>query len=290
MTDEMNVDWFRVCIAINGFRARYGSWPTTIHLPKGVLEPLFKPATLARLNDRIKIIYDDSYFVTRDDQGNFYSFKTDGFVDGSDIDARDWLGVSPDINSIEEDTIPNKFYAEIETAVQEQPVPEKKKAKPLRKEKEQREKKVREKKPKEKKVREKKVREKKPKEKSRKRRPIVVIISAEVLLLVIAALYLLVAFAMNFQGQCIKSGTLAACTLFEYLYQVMFLIPGRIVAMASQYWYIALALVILFPLIGLVLNNRKGKKAKVDKVLDSHKKPDANTKAKSIEEQRLDDI
>ena len=272
MTDEMNVDWFRVCIAINGFRAKYGDWPTMIHLPNGVLDPLFKPATLAKINNRIKIIYDNAYFITQDDQGNQYSFKTEGFVDGGEIDARDWLGVSPDINSIEEDTIPNQFYAEVEAAKQEESDTVQKKAKKPRKEKKPREKKVREKKPKEKKVREKKIREKQPKDKNRKRHPILVILSSEVLLVVIAVLYMLLAFALNFQGQCIKMGTLATCTLFEYLYQVMFLIPGRIVIMATEYWYGAVALAILFPLVGLLINNRKGKKQK------------------AVEEQRLDQI
>ena len=129
MTDEMNVDWFRVCIAINGFHARYGHWPTMIHLPSGVLDPLFKPATLAKINNKIKVIYDDSYFITQDDQGNQYSFKTEGFVDGGDIDAREWLGVSPDINDIKVDTEPNKYFAEKESLPQEMPEPKQEKSK-----------------------------------------------------------------------------------------------------------------------------------------------------------------
>ena len=267
MTDEMNVDWFRVCIAINGFRARYGHWPTMIHLPNRVLEPLFKPATLAKINNKIKIIYDNAYFVTQDDQGNQYSFKMEGFVDGGDIDAREWLGVSPDINSLDEDTQPQKVAVEVETIEPPKQEQKKENGKKPRKEKKPREKKIREKKPKEKKPK-----EKKPRNRSAKRHPILVILYSEILLAVFAFLYMLLAFVLNFQGQCIVMGTLAPCTLVEYTYQMMYLVPGRIVNMATQYWYMALLLVILFPLVGLVLNNRKVKKTK------------------TVEEQRLDNI
>jgi hypothetical protein len=277
MTDDMNVNWFRVCIAINGFRAKYGHWPEAIRLPKGSLDFLFKPSTLEKVNSRIRLIFDDSFYIAVDQQGNHYNFKTEGFLDGTDIDARDWLGVEPDFNSVDVDTEPIKYVFEPEISAMDIPEEPKmtdgkkkieKKPEPVRTQKPKKEQRVKE--PKIKKVEEKKPKEKKPRTRSGKSHPMVVVLVSEILLLIFSALYILLAFALNFQGQCIRMGTLAPCSMTEYLFQAMYLVPGRLVIMATSYWYVGLPLIVLFPLIGLAMNRRKGKKqtANIDIPID----------------------
>ena len=49
------------------------------------------------LASKIKIIGDDSPYIAMDELGNVYNYGDEGFPDKKpDIQAQDWLGVSPD--------------------------------------------------------------------------------------------------------------------------------------------------------------------------------------------------
>ncbi|MBI9047961.1 MAG: hypothetical protein JEZ00_00960 [Anaerolineaceae bacterium] len=243
MTDEMDINWFRMCIAINGFRARYGHWPKKMRLPRGALDSLFKESTLARINQKIILQYDDSYFIAEDEKGNSYNFKTEGFLDGTDVDAREWLGVFPDFGSVDVDTQPKQQQAEVDTVKKQKKIG-KPKDKPKAKTKSKT----------------------KPKTKQtaakvkRKRNPIVVIFLSEILLMVLSMFGLLIAFALTYQGMCLSIGAPVECSLMEYMLQVVYRVPASLYILAFEYWWIAIPLVILFPLVGLLINSRRAKK------------------------------
>lgn len=97
MPNGIDKNWSRMCAAIDGYRNRYGSWPTMFRLPKGAIEHLFTEETLARIGEKIKLVeYDGSPFMAEDNQGRSYQYGEESFREGTDIRARDWLGVEPD--------------------------------------------------------------------------------------------------------------------------------------------------------------------------------------------------
>ena len=97
MPNGIDRNWVRFCAAVNGFRARYHHWPTKMRMYENAIEFLFKPDTVSKLKEKMKLIYDDSPFIAEDDHGNCYNYADEGFSDVQpDIDARAWLEVSPD--------------------------------------------------------------------------------------------------------------------------------------------------------------------------------------------------
>jgi hypothetical protein len=97
MPNGIDKNWIRMCAALDGFRARYGSWPTKIRLPEGAIEALFTAGTLARLEQKVRFIYDGSPFLAEDETGRSYSYGQEGFSNQPpDIPATEWLGVEPD--------------------------------------------------------------------------------------------------------------------------------------------------------------------------------------------------
>lgn len=109
MPNGIEKNWFRMCAAINGFRARYGSWPTKIHLFEGALDDLFKEETLHTLEQKIDFIYADWPYVAEDEQGRRYNLAEDGFsAEPPDIPAHEWLGVEPDSKAVQEYRAPRR--------------------------------------------------------------------------------------------------------------------------------------------------------------------------------------
>jgi hypothetical protein len=99
MPNGHDKNFIRLCAAIEGFRVRYGKWPTNIRLFPGVLEnlrSLFTQEDFAKLNSRVQLIPAEASIVAEDDEGNSYSYGGEGFPSRkSDISARTWLGVLP---------------------------------------------------------------------------------------------------------------------------------------------------------------------------------------------------
>ena len=60
-------NWVRLCIAVNGFRARYQKWPETALLSKGTAEDiksLFKPLTYEAVLEKLEIVeVEDEYHI-----------------------------------------------------------------------------------------------------------------------------------------------------------------------------------------------------------------------------------
>ena len=102
MPNGIDKNWYRMCAAINGFRARYGSWPTKIHLPEGAIQQLFSDETFARLEKVLTFVYDGSPFIAEDDLGRSYNYGQEGFFDPPDIRAHEWLKVEPDSEMVKE--------------------------------------------------------------------------------------------------------------------------------------------------------------------------------------------
>ena len=93
-------NFIRLCAAINGFRLRYGVWPTAVRLYPNSIENLrdhvLGPEAFKKVEDKISFIPDKAPFVAEDDKGHSYSYGIEGFPKGTpDIEAGDWLGVRP---------------------------------------------------------------------------------------------------------------------------------------------------------------------------------------------------
>jgi len=97
MPNGIDKNWYRMCAAINGFRACYGSWPTRIRMAEGAIKELFTEETFAKLGEKLTFVYDGSPYIAEDDLGRSYSYGREGFsVQPPDIQAREWLNVEPD--------------------------------------------------------------------------------------------------------------------------------------------------------------------------------------------------
>ena len=109
MPNGIEKNWFRMCAAIDGFRACYGSWPTKIHLFEGALDDLFKKETFHKLEQKIDFIYDDLPYVAEDEQGRRYNLAEDGLsAEPPDIPAHQWLDVEPDSKAVQEYRAPRR--------------------------------------------------------------------------------------------------------------------------------------------------------------------------------------
>jgi hypothetical protein len=103
MPNGRDKNWVRLLGALNGFRARYGFWPTKVRIFPGALrnirEDLFSSRLFLELNQKVQLVGDDCPFVAEDDQGNSYSYGKEGFVYHlPSPDARERLGLEPDLH------------------------------------------------------------------------------------------------------------------------------------------------------------------------------------------------
>jgi len=92
--------WVRLCGAVDGFRVRYGRWPTRVRLFPGALENirdyLFTPEDYAKITAKVTLIPDHAPMIAEDDTGASYNYGQDGFPTPSPVPpAREWFGVSP---------------------------------------------------------------------------------------------------------------------------------------------------------------------------------------------------
>ncbi len=94
-------NWIRLLAAVDGFRDRYGAWPTRVRLfpvaLRGFREDLFTPEALALVVQRLELVEDDAPMVAEDDEGNSYSYGAEGFPKKRpNPNADQWLSVRPD--------------------------------------------------------------------------------------------------------------------------------------------------------------------------------------------------
>jgi hypothetical protein len=91
-------NWIRLCGAIDGFRARYGRWPTRVRVfPAALIDLrdfLFAPDDFARITAKVALIADEAPMIAEDDSGAKYNYGEEGFPrERPTPSAADWLGV-----------------------------------------------------------------------------------------------------------------------------------------------------------------------------------------------------
>jgi len=73
MPNGHDKNWIRVCVTINGFRARHGHWPTQVRLPARCLanirDDLFTPEDYACIVAKITFVEDESCMMALDADG-----------------------------------------------------------------------------------------------------------------------------------------------------------------------------------------------------------------------------
>ena len=92
----------RLCAAIDGFRQRYGHWPTTVFVDRVIYQDLkwmFSGETFQALNDRVNLqIRRGAMIAAEDSQGHVYDYDREGFPrERPHPGANEWLGVCPDV-------------------------------------------------------------------------------------------------------------------------------------------------------------------------------------------------
>ena len=92
-------NFVRLCAAIEGFRERYGEWPTRVRLFPGTLEnlrSLFSAMDFETLNAKVQLVSAEASIVAEDNAGHSYDYGADGFpARRPEIRAAAWLGVQP---------------------------------------------------------------------------------------------------------------------------------------------------------------------------------------------------
>ena len=96
-------NWTRVCAAVDGFRMRYGHWPTSVHIRPGMIENLrsdtFTPEDFAAINAKVSLIPDDrdgAGVIAKDDSGASYDYGREGLPEVKPTpSAYEWFGVTP---------------------------------------------------------------------------------------------------------------------------------------------------------------------------------------------------
>ncbi|MEX2282390.1 MAG: hypothetical protein WEE89_07895 [Gemmatimonadota bacterium] len=100
MPNGEDKNWVRLCATVDGFKHRYGSWPTEIRLPALCLcdlkEHLFTPADVSRIEAKIRLVVDEDRFRATDAHGNSSDYLSEDFPDLAHEDtAQAWFDVEP---------------------------------------------------------------------------------------------------------------------------------------------------------------------------------------------------
>ena len=106
MPNGDDADWVRVCAAIDGFRARYGRWPTRVRLFPAALEGLrdhvLTPQGFAVVASVIELVADGAApMIAEGAAGESYNYGRERFAKPRPEEpARDWFGqaiLAPDL-------------------------------------------------------------------------------------------------------------------------------------------------------------------------------------------------
>jgi hypothetical protein len=101
MPNGHDKNWIRLCAAMNGFRLRYGRWPTRVRIDPGSLadirDQLFTAEDYAQIVAKVALVADQAAgMVAEDDEGGSYSYGQEGFPSERPRPRADeWLGVRP---------------------------------------------------------------------------------------------------------------------------------------------------------------------------------------------------
>ena len=95
-------NWIRLCAAVDGFRLRYGRWPTRVRLLPEALQDIrdhiLSPADYDRVTRQLRLIPANAGMIAEDDLGGRYDYGSEGFPSAQpDIRAETWFG-NPELN------------------------------------------------------------------------------------------------------------------------------------------------------------------------------------------------
>jgi hypothetical protein len=83
MPNGLDKNWVRLCAAIDGFRVRYGRWPTRVRTyPLSLADfrdHLFTPDDFAQITSKVALNAGVIGMVAVDDFGGSYDFGEEGF-------------------------------------------------------------------------------------------------------------------------------------------------------------------------------------------------------------------
>ncbi|MSR64215.1 MAG: hypothetical protein EXS18_00350 [Verrucomicrobiae bacterium] len=91
-------NWERLCVTLEGFHVRYGTWPKRVRLFDACLDELrhlLRPADFASLTNKVALWSDNAGFIAEDDEGHVFDYDQEidnGSVTGEQAQA--WLGVT----------------------------------------------------------------------------------------------------------------------------------------------------------------------------------------------------
>jgi hypothetical protein len=101
MANGDDKNWIRLLAALDGFHARFGTWPLRVRMYPGSLvdlkEFLFSPALFSKLRQKVLLIAEeDAGFIAEDDAGHRYSYAEGVPEHPPQPEAHAWLQVEPD--------------------------------------------------------------------------------------------------------------------------------------------------------------------------------------------------
>jgi hypothetical protein len=96
-------NWVRFCCgAVDGFRTRYGRWPTRVLVSTGILadlrDNLFTPEDYEQIALKVVLVSapEPGVLIAEDDTGARYDYAADGFPRKPSVpDAYEWFGIVP---------------------------------------------------------------------------------------------------------------------------------------------------------------------------------------------------
>jgi len=106
--DDLQKNWHRLCLTIDGFRSRFGCWPKRAIVSRVLydgIRRIFSKRTFALIESKIALVPEDNlvnrvgaFIMAEDDDGRAFRYGHDGHDwPPPDIDADRWLGVCPDL-------------------------------------------------------------------------------------------------------------------------------------------------------------------------------------------------
>jgi len=105
--DDLIRNWKRLCITINGFRAKFGKWPKRVtshdYLIDDIKKHILSDDSFRKLQQKIEIITRDETsenhaILAEDEDGSIFKYGEDGgnALLHSGSRAEEWLGIRPD--------------------------------------------------------------------------------------------------------------------------------------------------------------------------------------------------
>jgi hypothetical protein len=95
-------NWVRFCAAVDGFRYRFGEWPSSVRLGSGYvadLRDLLGDDDFMVLQEKLPLRLDErAHFIAEDEVGREYDYSREGFPQNQSPrpSVEEWLGVRPE--------------------------------------------------------------------------------------------------------------------------------------------------------------------------------------------------